>query len=116
MTTDRVEPGAEAVGPPLERPVGRLEPEREEDAISRSKRILQMVDTYCERPDSMNRTALRVALMGEFEDARAQGRSDFGPADMHILLAALADYAENMKVLEARRSRARLMWQVLRAE
>lgn len=99
---------------PVERQVGRLQPEREEDAISRSKRILDMVDTYCARPDSMNRTALRAALMGEFEDARAQGRNDFGPADMHILRAALADYAENKKVLEARRSRARLMWQVLR--
>lgn len=109
-------PAAPAVGAHVDRGVGRLGPEREEDAISRSKRILEMVDTYCARPDSMNRTALRVALMGEFEDARAQGRDDFGPADMHILRAALADYAENKKVPEARRSRARMMWQVLRME
>jgi hypothetical protein len=113
-TREPVQPPA--VGALLERGVGRLEPEREEDAISRSRRILEMVDTYCARPDSMNRTALRVGLMGEFEDARAQGRNDFGLADMHILRAALADYAANKNVLEARRSRARLMWQVLRME
>ena len=49
----------------------------EEDAISRRKRILEMVDTYTNRPDQMNRTALLVALMGEFEDAYAQGREGF---------------------------------------
>ena len=99
---------------PVEREVRPPVDERQEDAISRSKRILAMVDTYTERPDLMNRSALRVALMGEFEDARAQGRDDFGPDDMHILRAALADYAENKKVLAERRTRARAMWQVLR--
>lgn len=93
--------------------VQRSEPEHAEDAISRSKRILEMVDTYALRPDRMNRTALRVALMGEFEDARAQGRDDFGPADMHILRAALANYAEDKDVNEAQRARARAMWQAL---
>ena len=48
--------------------------EHAEDALSRSKRILGLVDIYVERPDKMNRTALRVALMVEFEDAMAQGR------------------------------------------
>ena len=48
----------------------QAEPVRAEDEISRSERILKMVDTYCARPDSMNRTALMVAVEGEFEDAR----------------------------------------------
>ena len=105
-----------ALGVPVDHTVGRPEPERAEDAISRSKRILARLDTYAERPDQMNRTALRVALMDEFEGARAQGRDDFGPADMHILRAALADYAENKSVLQERRARARAIWQVLKME
>lgn len=105
-----------AVGALHEPGVGRLGPEREEDAISRSNRILEMVDTYCARPDSMNRTALRVAMMGEFEDARAQGRDDFAPGDMSIVRTALADYAEKKKAPSAARARARLLWQVLRME
>ena len=48
--------------------------ERTEDVISRSKRILELVDVYVERPNKMNRTALRSALVNEFEDAMAQGR------------------------------------------
>jgi hypothetical protein len=104
-----------ADGVPVECPVGRHLPERAEDAISRSKRILEMVDIYCARPDSMNRTALRVALMGEFEDARAQGRGDFDRDDLQTLCAALADYFENGAVLDSRRARARSMWQMLRA-
>jgi len=39
------------------------------DVISRSKRILESVDTYHERPDRMNRNSLRQLLMSEFEDA-----------------------------------------------
>jgi len=40
----------------------------DDDAIARSKRILAMVDTYHERPDRMNRNALRGALMDEFTE------------------------------------------------
>jgi len=94
--------------------LGVLPPERAEDAISRSKRILAMVDTYCARPDSMNRTALRVALMGEFEDARAQGRDDFGPDDMAIMKSALIYYTHDKTAPRERRDRAYAMWQVLR--
>jgi len=46
----------------------------------------------------------------------AQGFNDFGPADMHILRAALADYSANDKVIESSRKRARAMWQVLLME
>ncbi len=45
--------------------------ERPGDAISRSKRILALVDIYVDRPEHTNRTALRAALMDEFEAARA---------------------------------------------
>jgi hypothetical protein len=113
MTDDHTP--APAVAVPLDAPVVRPVPERAEDAISRSKRVLAMVDTYCARPDDMNRTALRVALMGEFEDARAQGRGDFDRDDMQTLCVALADYFENGAVLDSRRARARSMWKVLRA-
>ncbi|HIC7209370.1 hypothetical protein [Burkholderia stabilis] len=37
------------------------------DAIARSKRILMLVDEYHENPTSDTRTALRVALMDEFQ-------------------------------------------------
>ena len=50
---------------------------RPDDAIARCKRILALVDTYAERPDRMNRTALRVALMTEFEE----GRTVFTPTE-----------------------------------
>lgn len=38
-----------------------------DDAIAKSKRILALVDDYAERQTSERRTALRVALMNEFE-------------------------------------------------
>lgn len=87
-----------------------------EDAISRSKRILALVDAYADRPDHRKRTDLRVALMGEFEAARSQGRDDFGPSDMRILRCALADFAENPRVLDTHRRQAQRMWSVLRQE
>jgi hypothetical protein len=37
------------------------------DAIARSKRILVLVDDYHEKPTTDTRTALRIALMDEFE-------------------------------------------------
>lgn len=37
------------------------------DAIARSKRILGLVDSYHENPTQHTRTALRVALMDEFQ-------------------------------------------------
>ncbi|MCB4349838.1 transcriptional regulator (plasmid) [Burkholderia vietnamiensis] len=37
------------------------------DAIARSKRILMLVDEYHDNPTSDTRTALRVALMDEFQ-------------------------------------------------
>jgi hypothetical protein len=37
------------------------------DAIARSKRILALVDEYHEKPTTDTRTALRIALMNEFE-------------------------------------------------
>lgn len=40
------------------------------DAIARSKRILGLVDSYHENPTQHTRTALRVALMGEFQQER----------------------------------------------
>ncbi|KVC71410.1 hypothetical protein WI73_11330 [Burkholderia ubonensis] len=44
------------------------------DAIARSKRILALVDDYHEKPTSDNRTALRKALMAEFETAPPAAR------------------------------------------
>lgn len=38
-----------------------------DDAIARSKRILAMVDNYCDSPTSDNRSILRCALMHEFD-------------------------------------------------
>ncbi|WP_206118763.1 hypothetical protein [Chromobacterium fluminis] len=42
------------------------------DAIARSKRILALVDDYHERPTADTRTALRIALMDEFESHPSQ--------------------------------------------
>ncbi|MGY6256578.1 hypothetical protein ACXIVK_24215 [Paraburkholderia caledonica] len=39
------------------------------DAIARSKRILELVDIYVARPDRMNRNALRSHLFDEFTEA-----------------------------------------------
>lgn len=44
-----------------------------DDAIARSKRILELVDTYAEEQTSANRTALRGALMDEFSLLLAAG-------------------------------------------
>ncbi|KVP19420.1 hypothetical protein WJ85_08000 [Burkholderia ubonensis] len=44
------------------------------DAISRSKRILALVDDYHEKPTADSRTALRKALMDEFETAPPTAR------------------------------------------
>lgn len=41
-------------------------------AIERSKRILALVDDYHEKPTTETRTALRVALMDEFESQTSQ--------------------------------------------
>lgn len=95
---------------PLPDVLAQAEPVRAEDAISRSKRLLKMVDTYCARPDRMNRTALLVALMSEFEDARsscedlgyvalsADGRSVFIDGIGLVPLAHQAD-AERLALL-----------------
>jgi hypothetical protein len=45
------------------------------DAIARSKRILELVDIYVERPDRMNRNALRSHLLDEFTEAAASARA-----------------------------------------
>ncbi|MBZ5795939.1 hypothetical protein K8353_38060 [Burkholderia contaminans] len=58
------------------------------DAIARSKRILGLVDAYHENPTSDTRTALRVALMDEFQPE---------PASCGVIAAALT-------VIEADRS------------
>jgi len=90
-------------------------PERSEDSISRTSRILALVDTYNLQPNNWNRSVLRVSLMGEFDDARTQGTGDFDRADMLTICAALADYFNNHTVLEERRERAQRIWQMLRA-
>ncbi|HDR8962524.1 TPA: hypothetical protein QDB13_000073 [Burkholderia vietnamiensis] len=47
------------------------------DAVARSKRILGLVDAYHENPTQHTRTALRVALMDEFEpEPRAEVTDD----------------------------------------
>lgn len=81
-----------------------------EDSISRSKRILSLVDDYVLRMNSESRTALRIQLSKEFDGARAQGRADLGEDDKHILRAALADYAANRRVIEACKKRANQLW------
>jgi ribosomal protein L29 len=43
------------------------------DAIARSKRILALVDEYHEKPTTDTRTALRIALMNEFEADTSTG-------------------------------------------
>ncbi|WP_124668881.1 hypothetical protein [Burkholderia seminalis] len=40
-----------------------------DDAITRAKRILDLVDVYHARPDGGNRHALRSLLLDEFQDA-----------------------------------------------
>nr|WKF58765.1 hypothetical protein HUO10_003266 [Paraburkholderia busanensis] len=54
--------------------------EPKEDAISRSKRILALVDTYIERPDRMNRNALRSHLFDEFTEAAGGAPQPSQPA------------------------------------
>lgn len=45
-----------------------------EDAVAKCQRILALVDTYRERPDWGNRSALRHALMAEFQTQRLSPR------------------------------------------
>jgi hypothetical protein len=54
------------------------------DAIARSKRILELVDNYVERPDSGHRTTLRVALMDEFTALLAARDEVATPEFLHI--------------------------------
>ncbi|WP_420213465.1 hypothetical protein ACN8ZM_40340 (plasmid) [Burkholderia aenigmatica] len=55
-------------------PIGQSQPP---DAIARSKRILGLVDAYHENPTRDTRTALRVALMDEFQpEPRAEVTDD----------------------------------------
>jgi hypothetical protein len=50
-------------------PSGGQSERPKDDAISRSKRILELIDIYVERPDRMNRNALRSHLFDEFTEA-----------------------------------------------
>lgn len=84
-----------------------------DDAIARSKRILVLVDAYTDRPDSASRTALRVALVEEFAQARTLGRGDFSEDDWQLMQQALADYIESKKSGKVR-SRMAALWQRLR--
>lgn len=70
----------------------------DDDAIARSKRILEMVDTYHEHPDRMNRNALRGALMDEFTEL-LKGRSTCDtalPANACAVIVGPSDLAIQM--------------------
>lgn len=63
------------------------------DAISRSKRILALVDEYHENPTRDTRTALRAALMDEFQpEPRAE--VTHGDTTMGECMASLLDRLE----------------------
>ncbi|WP_309486128.1 hypothetical protein [Burkholderia sp. MBR-1] len=82
------------------------------DAIARSKRILALVDEYHENATSDTRTALRVALMDEFqpptpddarnEDAYIAKRLSEALADVYTTLVGddTADADENLNAIE----------------
>ncbi len=55
---------------------GAGELSRPEDSVSRSVRIMALVDAYTEKPSQDTFATLRDALLDEFEAARAQGRGD----------------------------------------
>jgi len=59
------------------------------DAIARSKRILDLVDSYHENPTQHTRTALRAALMDEFQPeprAEVKPRKVERHSDMSVLV------------------------------
>lgn len=66
------------------------------DAIARSKSILRLVDAYVEKPGADTRTALRAALMHQFDrDVTPQGLFDIArriglSAHLHGVPASLA--------------------------
>jgi hypothetical protein len=70
----------------------------DDDAIARSKRILAMVDTYHERPDRMNRNALRGALMDEFTELlKGKSTRDAAlPANASVGIVGPSDLAIQM--------------------
>ncbi|KVV57278.1 hypothetical protein WK82_31750 [Burkholderia ubonensis] len=64
------------------------------DAIARSKQILALVDDYHEKPTADSRTALRQALMVEFETVPPSARMASLTDDQKASCAAAADLAE----------------------
>ena len=87
------------------------------DAIARSKRILALVDDYHEKPTTDTRTALRVALMDEFEAGTptaapvSAGLSDEEKSNLQELIRYLEAVdahaqADTVRALESRLSLA----------